>query len=379
MTGGLDSRPARRSTIRSRRRKMNHLTKRIASEIILRSGVLKKVGEGLVAPRNLINFWMNYELTREDIYKSRVIREIEFRGVIKKHGMMAVRNSLPREHVLLEYLEEKMAILGEYFSSLSQEKKIHPKEWNHEMRALAIELYGRSECALKALANESFTLKDESITEEAFRIYVDNGIGDCISYLSRMKVSERRMARMLELFAKKHYDFTGKSSNINSSRLEREVMEFFEKENVFFRRQVPYMDVCNTDKRYRMDFYVGNTVIEVIDEADDFIHDADYWRRLLDKQDIAAASGRDFYVISGFEDYSLGLRDITKKASVPPEAHRLRDAAVPISQLKQVLAVKNAQEYNRLIKKGHFAENTCMKGHIKARSQREYAEAGDAA
>ncbi len=349
------------------------LNKRIALEIIKRGRIEEKYSQGLIAPETVLDFFRDFQPDRRDIYASRVISEGEFQEITGTHGKAAIQNSLPKNSQLNREIEQKKKILKSYLTELPVQMRLYPNTWKKEIRELAIEMFGRSECALINLCNHSFTLKDSRYLKRAYNLYVESDEDCAVEYLIDLRFRLNKVADILDRFREKYEKFTGESSKIITSKLEQQVEEFLKQTHVPFRRQFPYREITQerSMRRCFADFLVGNTVIEVADEEDNFIHTPAYFAKLADKTLVTAEANKNFLVISSSDKDSYSkLKAVISTAVTPQQPLDFQDILESREELAAVL-VENSDTQARARKhptrNAHFASNLYMMGYLRAR------------
>ncbi|MCB9359380.1 hypothetical protein H6503_05595 [Candidatus Woesearchaeota archaeon] len=345
------------------------LSKRIATEIIQRSGYLDNYLLGLIAKQRLVDFRENFEPGRNDYYKSSIIMPKEFSSLMQKHGKMVVFNSLRPGEELQRKLLAKKDMLAEYLLSLNIVERIHPNEMNQQMRRLAIELYGRTECAVKDICGHSFTLSSIDIIEDAYKLIMDNGpegIALASDHLSLHKFNQAKINRIITSLLERSDEYRGFSSNVNTSRFELQIESMLQSGGVFYRRQVPYNQITRTNRRYIMDFLVGDTIIEVTDDSDGFIHDLAYFATLQEKTLLAKQAGYNILVITPHEEFHSQLKEAMQRSYTPKEAYDMGTFSVDNTELLRLATEKNSARNIQQRINTHFVNNVYMIGHIKA-------------
>ncbi len=348
------------------------LRERIALEMIKRADILQKYELGLVAPGTVLDFFHEFKPDRRDFYSCHVIKPQEFPEVIRAHGKAAIQKSLrlPEDSELAKEIEQKKRVLEAYLTKLPVQMRLYPNTWKKEIRSLALELYGRSECALVDLCKHSFTLKDSKYLKQAYNIYVENGEDNAAEYLIRLRFRLNKVANILDLFRKKHEEFTGEARKINTSHLERQVEEFLRQTHVPFRRQFPYREITRESSMRKCfaDFLVGNTIIEVTDDQDDFIHTPAYFAKLEDKTLVTAEAQKNFLIISSSDKDSYGkLKDVVSSAVSPSETYDFQDIQEHSGELVSVLTEQVPRTRKHPTINPHFASNLYMIGYLRAK------------
>ncbi|MBR9705508.1 hypothetical protein GOV14_00585 [Candidatus Pacearchaeota archaeon] len=170
-------------------------------------------------------------------------------------------------------------------------------------------------------SKESLILFSQESKEYAYKLYIDNGRHDSDEYLQKMTIKRPQRRKLLDDFETRFDLFTGKSSNISVSHFERVIEDYLKNLETFYRRQVFYKELVQTNRRYVADFVVGDTIIEVASFQDCFIHDDDYMDRLRDKQKLAQDGGYNFLVLDEFTNYKKALAGL--KSNIPESVYVL--------------------------------------------------------
>lgn len=178
----------------------------------------------------------------------------------------------------------------------------------------------------------------------AYKKYVNLGEQEAKNLLVQEGIKKKLAEKLLMQFQEQLLSFTGKARKISSSLLEDKIAGFLEQENIFFRRHVHYKKIGKTEREYTADFLVGNSVIEVVSPKS-FIHNAEYFKRLNEKKEIARENGFEFIMIYSFENYKRILRAI--KVEIPEEAYKIKEAKELESIMPENPAFKERQRQAR--------------------------------
>lgn len=320
------------------------LEHRIKLEKLERSGMIEKYADRLVPKERLISYMYNHDTTstptRAMYYESRVIKTEEYADVQRRFGDAVILQSLPDTSPLKGVLVDAIGIVHDAVTSVDLVTRLHPKRFKQKYPreyALARKLFGNYESMLQAVAGHSYSIDTTQILEEAQRKFVLKE--DAATFLKEHKIRPHIREKMLKRFKRRLSAFTGHTSNVNTSKLEEEVQEYFESAGIFYRRQVPYREFTQTDKKYVADFIVGDTVIEVIAKEDEFIHDAAYFTRLEEKKRLASARGLQFLVIDTLDAELLGIR-----ATIPEEAFHIEKQRAYIHPEEQQVRTPNISD-----------------------------------
>ena len=267
---------------------------------------------------------------RKDYERSHVIRPEEFAGVVQRYGLIAVLGSCEAQE--RKVIQASISQLKDELSEIPELQKLHPRAialMDPELYARARMLFGRYEWALIDLCGHSLR---PSILEQywinAHRLLVDHGEEAARSYLRAYKVAPRKVDRFIARALQNLDQYRGFHSHISTSFLEHIVEQELVDAGVFYRRQVPYKDIAETNKRYVADFVVGRVIIEVTSTDDCFIHDEKYWARMDEKKRLAAHAGYDFLQIDEDSKLPETLQAAIAQATLPARVYELESRPV---------------------------------------------------
>ncbi|MBN1645918.1 hypothetical protein JW868_02665 [Candidatus Woesearchaeota archaeon] len=200
--------------------------------------------------------------------------------------------------------------------------------------------------------------------QNAFRLLIKEGQEAADTYLKGMRVKPHIRRKMIDELNEEIDDYRGENIGTVTSRFEREVGRVLGEKGIFYRRQIPYSKVTGTERQYRMDYLVGDNVIEVVDVEDDFIHTLAYWKRLEEKQELAEQAGLGFIVIANDTDLQTSMQELLIHTEVPAELLTRMDFRERPMLERLVETVTQPQSLKRII---HFCDNVFMIPHLRRR------------
>lgn len=275
---------------------------RVKLEYIHKTGILDKLQAGLIDKQSIIAYMYDHkhvhQPSRWDFMNSKVILPEDFSRLQKRFGRAVVMRSMPVDHPERTVLLDAQSKIQTAFSHVDQATRVYPavfKEKYPEAYMLARVLYGSFECALRDIAGHSYRTYSAETKRDAYPLFVRGE--DVLKFLEESKVPPKVQDSWIADFKQRMNHFIGHTSNVNTSQLEEIVQKRFEDTGIFYRRQVPYREFTDTYAKYIADFVVDDTVIEVIDDADAFIHTPDYFMRLAEKEKLVIAAGMKFITV----------------------------------------------------------------------------------
>ncbi len=335
------------------------------------------IERGIILEEDINRFMHEYEVTRKDYFKADIKGE-EVQEIAEKYGKAAVLNSLSEDEKNETLC--KIEFLKNQLNNLKLEERLHPCEIKQkfpDIYSLAKELFGRYEWALIELCGHSLRQFDiDEISNRAYKIFIDFGEQEARNYLKKFKIKNKVVETLMIQYAQIISNYRGTASGIFSSELEKAIENELVKRGIFFRRHVKYKEFGKTDKNYRMDFLIGNTIIEVIDEEDDFIHNNFYFERLREKELIAKEAGKSFILLKkddfenkdNFKDEKL--IEVMKEAIIPAHLYHLGIFEIKNDNKNDnIIAPSFINTIERIVHKQKifFYRNRFMIGYIKKR------------
>lgn len=349
------------------------LEKRLGLETLHRYGAFEQLEQGLIARQTLFEFMRSFEPTRDDYLRSRVIFPTEYEQVAERFGPAVLLGSLRSTSAYGRRIRRDVGKVKTFLFSLDPETRIFPdavRAVDPKMYRLALKTFKLLQWAVKDLCHQSFYPRDNAIYTAGFQIMLDEGRDAAVAHFRKFRFPPDMAKRIVAQFAAKQDRFTGAASRISTSAFEREIQRQFDQEGIFYRRQVPYSAVVETKRRFVMDFLVGDTIIEVVDQDDPVIHTDEYWDRVTAKHNLADKAGKNFLLLSPDEPYEAQVSALIKEAFIPDELYRLADRpaepkSTSIVQPAMLEGRKGQPFSNRIF---YYCSNPFMIGYLKQRA-----------
>ncbi len=283
----------------------------------------------LIPKENILEFIINKKPSRKNYISSSVIRLEEYNSVIERFGLVGILSSLDPESYTYKKAISEIKTLKDFLNNTDIKIRISPKKFrkgNSEIYEKAVKIFKRYEWALMDLCGHSYNIHDFlPFKKEAYNIFINDGKRVAEAYLREYKISKNKIAELLLEFKNRGDNFRGMSSRVGTSEFEGKIEKHLIDAGVFYRRQLHYKKIFETNKNYIMDFLIGKTVIEVGCIEDCFMHDDNYFERIEEKREIVEQSGYSFLFIDDSIEWNKEIQEAIKQASVPAELYELED------------------------------------------------------
>lgn len=317
------------------REMMPTLRDKVVLEALRRDGLLKSSPylRGEVA-----RVFEEWEPSREDYLSYAHYTPDEFPGIVKRFGWVAVLGSMRPDDPVRIKTETEIGALGDILASYPPKLRLNPRAvlaHNKEVSAAAKALFGRLSWAVNDLA--PIDIDPLEVRREAFRAFITEGAEGALGVLKEWRIPGMVRGKILEDFARNWSSYCGSGSGITTSAFEREVVKEIQARGFFVRTQVPYRELCKTDRKFIADVVLtvessapvvlesteGKLlIIEVSSLGDEFVHGDDYRRRMGEKKALAEAAGILFVELTELDSWRDFIDSLRVRREAPAGAHR---------------------------------------------------------
>lgn len=346
------------------------LEQRIILEKMHKQGMIQDYQLGLTSKHHLLNILYKTQPIPEDFFYCHVINPREYKQMQVRFGEAVLLNSLPKNSARYRQLLANIQRVGLGLNQAANQNLTlaQLKEKMPEVYALARQLYKTVQSAKNHL---NISQDFQKARQQAFELFVNDQEQQAIALLSSLGLNLRKdqIQYIFNDFRKQLGIFIGVESNTNTSEFERAIENELANKGIFFRRQVAYSEFSQTTKKYIADFVVGNTIIEVSDGWDEFLHNDEYFERLNEKQRLAQSSGKNFIVLTPDQVYQEQLRKIAEQAFIPEQVYNLGSFTYSDKYQRLNPGIIQIVKQARVDKtKIRFCDNVCMIGSLQRKA-----------
>lgn len=319
------------------REMMPTLELKVSFESMKAEGLLEK--RGYYLPQGtLAEYLETYQPSREDFLRYRWFEPSEYARVVQWYGTTVLRSSLCHDDPLYKRIEEDVAQFTRDLVTLPDLMRINPGRVAREHPAVhkkAIELFGRFSWAVEECC--PVALDSSAVRREAFDAYLAEGHEGAIAVLKDYRVHPALRKKYIGEFARNWASYSGKGSAITTSAFEREVLAEIHACGYFVRTQVPYRELCATDRKFVADMVVALKadaplvlesqqgqllIIEVTARGDEFVHGDGYRSRMEQKKVIAQAAGVLLVELTELDPWRDFIATLRGGTDIPEGAYR---------------------------------------------------------
>ncbi len=320
------------------REMMPTLRDRIVFETLRRDGLFER---SHYMRADIARVFEEYEPRRADFIEYSHYAPDEFPGIVKRFGWVAVLNSLPVEDPLRIEAEEEIGALGDILATYPAKLRLNPRAvlaHDKEVFAAAKDLFGRLSWAVSDLA--PVEVDPIVVRREAFRAFISAGREGALEVLKEWRTHAAVRGKILDDFARNWSSYSGSGSNITTSAFEREVVKLIKARGFFVRTQVPYRELCNTERKFVADMVLAIDspapvvlestegrllIIEVSSLGDDFVHGEEYQKRMHEKKALATGAGILFVELTELDPWRDFIDSLRGRCEIPGGAFRWLD------------------------------------------------------
>lgn len=320
------------------REMMPTLRDKVVFETLRRDGVFER---SHYMKADVARVFEEYEPRRSDFIGYSHYTPDEYPGIVKRFGWVAVLNSMPPDDPLRVEAEEEIGVLGDILASYPAKLRLNPRAvlaHDKEVFAAAKDLFGRLSWAVHDLA--PVEIDPIVVRREAFRAYIGAGREGALEVLKEWRTHAAVRGKILDDFARNWSTYSGSGSNITTSAFEREVVKLIQARGFFVRTQVPYRELCDTERKFVADMVLAVDspapvvlestegkllIIEVSSLGDDFVHGEEYRKRMAEKKALAHGAGILFVELTELDPWRDFIDSLRGRREVPSGAFRWLD------------------------------------------------------